>query len=511
MAGRHAIWQQSPAPIPPASFNLARHALCPSTAGSDSDILLEIVTSAAEAPEAFTRADLQNAVMATMTGLAARGLRPGDRCFVCLGNSLDFPIAFFAASGMGALPVPVSPMATLRELQVMHETLSPRLTIAENDRELPSSATRLPLAEFRQMRGERPSEFAETCANDPAYIVFTSGTGGRPKAVVHAHRAAFARRMMWQDWYGLRAGDRMLHAGAFNWTYTLGAGLMDPWAIGATALIYTGRQYPGVWADLAERFSPTLFAAAPGVYRQILKPDVFRPEAFRTLRHGLAAGEAMPNSIRVIWETETGLPLLEALGMSEVSTYISQSPEQPELYRPQTGRSVAILEDDTARPTAWDMPGRLAVSKEDPGLMLGYWQDGKPSLPSQNGWFITGDRAAMREDGHITYLGRGDALLTTGGYRIAPAEVEAVLTSHPAVAEACVLSLPVRADVSVLAAFLVPHFTIADEDLSRHCAQMLARYKQPRKFVFLDALPRTARGKVDRHALMEAHGWKEPA
>ncbi|MEO0914158.1 MAG: class I adenylate-forming enzyme family protein, partial [Pseudomonadota bacterium] len=444
------------------------------------------------------------------TGLRRAGVSRGDRVFLRIGNTLDFPILFFAASGMGALPVPISPMVTTRELAEMEALLAPRLILQPESGAGGGPCRTLPIREARGFRDLPPSDWADTGAGDPAYCVFTSGTGGAPKAVVHAHRAAYARRMMWADWYGLRAGDRMLHAGAINWTFTLGTGLMDPWAAGATALIYTGPPAPRLWGQLAERLRPSLFAAAPGVYRQIVKPEVFRPAQFRSLRHGLSAGEAMPASVRARWEDATGIPVLEALGMTEISTYISQSPAKPGLYRPQTGRTVAILGETAPRPLAWEQPGRLSVAVDDPGLMLGYWENGAPRLPLEDGWFVTGDRAALRRDGHLTYLGRSDCLITTGGYRISPVEVEAVLTTHPAVAEAAVLPLAVRADVEVLTAVVAPAQAITEEILAGHCAKNLARYKTPRKFIFRDQLPRTGRGKTDYKALIAEHSWKAP-
>ena len=126
-------------------------------------------------------------------------------------------------------------------------------------------------AEIAALRTAEPLAFAATGPDDPAYMVYTSGTAGRPKGVVHAQRAAWARRMMWDGWYGLRPDDRVLHAGAFNWTYTLGAGLTDPWAIGATALIYAGPADRAVWPRLCAAHGATIFAATPGVYRQMLE------------------------------------------------------------------------------------------------------------------------------------------------------------------------------------------------------------------------------------------------
>jgi acyl-coenzyme A synthetase/AMP-(fatty) acid ligase len=160
-----------------------------------------------------------------------------------------------------------------------------------------------------------------------AYLVFTSGSSGEPKAVAHAHRAVWARRMMVEGWYGLTPEDRLMHAGAFNWTFTLGTGLLDPWAMGATALIPA----PGVPVEalplLLRRHDATILAAAPGVFRRLLRSD--GEIALPRLRHGLSAGEKLPEPLRAQWTGVTGTALHEALGMSECSTFLSGAPPAP--------------------------------------------------------------------------------------------------------------------------------------------------------------------------------------
>jgi len=178
--------------------------------------------------------------------------------------------------------------------------------------------------------------------------------------------------MMWSDWYGLTPDDRLLHAGAFNWTYPLGTGLMDPWAIGATALIPAEGIAPIQLPLLLKRFDATIFAAAPGVYRQFLKSPVL---SMSRLRHGLSAGEKLPDITRRAWTEATNTPIYEALGMSEISTYVSSGPNHAghndASGYAQTGRRIAVLGRD-ATPVQREDPGILAVSQDDPGLFLGY-------------------------------------------------------------------------------------------------------------------------------------------
>jgi acyl-coenzyme A synthetase/AMP-(fatty) acid ligase len=488
---------------------MAAHTLAPALRTPDK-VALEVLAAPGAVAARRTHGEIAALVRAAAGGLAARGLRRGERVALRLGNSEDFPLLFFAANALGAVPAPLSPQLTVPEVAAILADLAPAMVLAGEGLALPE-APGVPVlgpAEIAALRGHDPADFAATGPDDPAFIVYTSGTAGQPKGVVHAQRAAWARRMMWDGWYGLRADDRVLHAGAFNWTYTLGAGLTDPWAIGATALIYAGPPDRAVWPRLAAAHGATIFAAAPGVYRQMLDAPGLGP-SFAGLRHGLSAGEALPAAVRSAWSAATGKPVYEALGMSEISTYVSFSPARPTVEGaagfPQPGRRVAVLGEDGDDPVPRGTEGLLAVSRRDPGLMLGYWQRPEETAAALRGeWFVTGDRAVMRADGAIVSLGRADDLINAGGYRVGPAEIEAALAEHPGVAEAAAVELAVRPGVSIVAAFFVPAGPAPSEaELAAHCAARLARYKCPRAFRAVPALPRGANGKLLRRRLKE--------
>ncbi|MHA3916303.1 class I adenylate-forming enzyme family protein [Halovulum sp. GXIMD14793] len=377
-ATKCAVEDRDPPPACPARFNLAAYVLA-AAARTPKKTALEVWD---ETATCWTYRALDRAVRGTMTGLHQAGLRPGDRMFLRLGNSADFPILFLAANGLGTLPVPVSPQLTVEEVAALATELQPKLAARSAGLSLPKALPVLEEADFRPFQSLPPADFADTAADDPAYVIYTSGTGGTPKAVIHAQRAVYARRMMWTDWYDLRSDDRMLHAGAFNWTYTLGTGLMDPWAIGATALVYAGRPDRAAWSRLIAQAQPTLFAAAPGVYRQLLASGGLTRSGSASLRHGLSAGDRLPPQTRAAWTEATGTDIHSALGMSEVSTYISECPAHPGKPQPQKGRRIAVLDQD-AQPLPHSQTGRLAVAATDPGLMLGYWQNGHPDLPHE--------------------------------------------------------------------------------------------------------------------------------
>lgn len=493
---------EGPWPPCPAPFNLARHVLERSTARLPDRMALQIVSP--KGAERWSYARLMAAVRGCGTGLLARGLRPGDRVLLRLGNEVAFPVAFLGAVAAGLVPVPTSAALTVAEVTRMAAVVQPALIIAGEGVALPDP---LPCpvvsgTDVLRWEGLDPCDWDMGDPDRLAYAVFTSGTSGRAQAVGHAHRAIWARGMMHRGWEGIAEADRVLHAGAFNWTYTLGTGLMDPWTVGAVAMVPAAGVEVAALPLLLKRFDVTVFAAAPGVYRQMLRAPM---PALPKLRHGLSAGEAMPADLRAAWMAATGRAVHEALGMTEVSTYVSGSPERPALPGTagwvQPGRRVAVLGDD-GDPVARGTQGVLAVHQSDPGLMLGYLGDDAATAARYRGdWFVTGDLAEMTVDGAILYRGRADDLMNAGGYRVSPLEVEAAMATAAGIADCAVTEVEVKPGVRVIACFYTSDAALLDADLAAHAAAHLARWKQPRLWVRVDALPRSANNKLNRRAL----------
>jgi len=500
----HAIFDQGPPPPCPAPFNLAAYVLGRAQELGSKTALAVISPSGAEC---WTYAQLEAAVLGTASGFVAEGLRPGDRLLMRLGNSVEFPICYLAALVADIIPVPTSSLLTAPEVTQIAEDVAPRLIVAEEGLSLPAEppCPVLPVEAMGAMYDLSPAVYAMGDPGRPGYIIYTSGTSGQPRAVIHAHRAIWARRMMWDDWYGLTENDRLLHAGAFNWTYTLGTGLLDPWTRGATALIPAHGVTPDELGLLMKQHETTIFAAAPGIYRRLLRTKL---PPLERLRHGLSAGEKLPDATRAAWETATATPIHEAFGMSECSTFISGSPSRPAppgtLGYPQKGRRVAILGEDG--PVDFGGPGVLGVSRRDPGLMLGYWgAEAETSQRFQGEWFLTGDMVSMGQDGALTYHGRADDMMNAGGVRVSPIEVEAALNAHPAILESAAAEVTVKADTTVIAAFYVAKGPVETAELERFVAGRLARYKCPRLYSRVETLPKGANGKLLRRALRERY------
>ena len=478
----------------PAPFNLAQYVLA--RAAHTPDKVALAVLSPARA-ERWSYARLEETVRRTAAGLLATGARPGDRVLLRLGNQPAFPVAYLAAIAVGLIPVPTSAALTTPEITALMPAIAPRLILAEAGIALPDPCPCDVITDLAALAAHPPADYAMGDPDRLAYLIFTSGTSGRPRAVAHAHHAVWARRMMWAGWYGLSETDRLMHAGAFNWTFTLGTGLLDPWAIGATALIPAPGTSPEILPLLLKRHDATIFAAAPGIYRQMLRADL---PAMPKLRHGLSAGEKLPEPLRAAWGRATGTALHEALGLSECSTFISGSPDRPAptgtLGFAQPGRRIAVL-DEAGTPLPDGQTGTLAIHRDDPGLMLGYLEGSAPHLPLTGDWFATGDQVHRDPDGALHYHGRNDDMLNAGGFRVSPAEIERAFA--PIAGDCAAIAVEIRPDTHIIA--LAHTGTIAEPTLRQHAETRLAGYKQPRLYARLDALPRGGNGKLDRKAL----------
>lgn len=483
----------------PAAFNLAAWVLAAGAQQSDKMAMQILRLSGAER---WSYGRLIAAVRGAGTLMLEQGLEPGDRVLLRLGNGPEFPVAFLGAIAAGLVPVPTSSQLTAPEITALAARLHPALVITASGIACPDGDWPvLGAGQLRDADSRTPCAWHFGPAGRAAYIVFTSGTTAGPRGVVHAHRVILGRAPMHAGWEGLTSTDRLLHAGAFNWTYTLGVGLMDTWTVGASALIPAAGIAPPQLPLLLRRFDATIFAAAPGVIRQMLRADL--PPLPR-LRHGLSAGESLPPDLRTAWRAATGTDLHESLGMSECSTFISGSPSRPapdgHIGFAQPGRRIAVLGPDG--PVLPGSGGELAIHRSDPGLMLHYLDDPVATGARFRGeWFLTGDQVCQSADGALRYLGRNDDQMNPGGYRVSPQEVEAELAGLPGAMDFAVAEVEVKAGAKVICGFYTAPADLDGGALSAYASEKLARYKQPRLWQRVGELPRNANGKLNRRAL----------
>ncbi len=501
-----------PEPVP-GKFNLARYCLAENARLRPKATAITVVGD--HGAQCWTHGEFDLNVRRLAAGLRSLGITPGARIMIRMGNEANAALAYFAAIAGGYVALLASSQLTFEEADfLLRDCGASVLALGpayETEAHEAPGVVVLRSAELSMLAGHAPLEdYAETAADDPAYLVYTSGTTSRPKGVLHAHRAAWGRRPMRAHWTGLGPGDVMLHAGAINWTYTLGVGIVDPLSSGASAVLYNGRPDPAIWPELIAGHAATIFAAVPGVYRQILKYGAPERADLSSLRHGLSAGAALPPALLEEWRARTGKEIYEAFGMSEISTFISSGPSTPVRAdspgRPQPGRVVAALPQEggeTILPAG--QIGLLAVHRDDPGMMLGYWNRPDEEREAYRGdWFVSGDLVEFDADGYMWRHGRADEVMNAGGFRVSPAEVEKCLLSYDNVAEAAVAERSGRdSESTIIKAYVVMRDgTQSDEEaLLAHCHAHLAAYKRPRAVVFLDALPRNANGKLNRKAL----------
>ncbi len=454
----------------------------------------------------------------------------GERVLIRLPNCLNYPTAFLGTMKRGAISVPTSTLLTAEEVAYLAKdsgasvlvtdkaawsTLKDHLQDAQSLRHvLLSGKGDVDMVEGLNVldlddaldaitQYERPHL---TRGEDPAYLVYTSGTTGYPKGVLHAHRAMIGRTPASTYWFDFAPeGDRIMHSGKFNWTYVLGSGLMDPLFLGKTIIVHEGKNDANTWPRLIKKHSATIFVGVPTIYRQIVQKSSFTKADVPSLRHCMSAGEHLSDEVLSQWRERFGVDIYEAVGMSEFSYYLCQTKSRPiragSAGFPQPGHEIQLLDPETLRTVAAGEEGMISVPKNDPGLFLEYW-----NLPEEtakhvhDGWFFTGDYARYDKDGYIWFLGRKDDIIKSFGYRVSPYEIERVLKSHPAVADCASVGEELENDKVLVVAYIILHpgSTATADDLLLFGREHLAAYKAPKTVYLVKDFPRTKNGKILR-------------
>ena len=494
-------------------FNLAQYCLEKNCRLQPEKTALLFV-SVAEKQNSWSFQEFQSATLRVAGWLNKQGFAKQSRVLLRLPHTPEYAIVFFASISIGLVPIPTSPQLTIDELSFLIQDSSPSLIVYSSDLKIPNLPKDIVTLESHafinmMQTHEKVANPYQTKANDPAYLMYTSGTSGQPKGVLHAQRTVLGRIPMQKGWTDFQSTDRVCHAGHLNWSYTLGVGLMDSWVAGATSVLYGGEKNPQIWVSLLQKQKITIFAAVPSLYRQILKYSSEQDWKLPHLRHALSAGETLPKNILQQWYEQTGTYLYEALGMTEISTYISTSPHMTiksgSVGKPQVGRKVRILPMNTTdKEVAPKEIGLLAVHRSDLGLMLGYWNREEEEKKMFRGeWFVGGDLASMDEDGYIWYQGRNNELMNAFGYRVSPIEVENTLRKHPDILDVAVTEIRISEQISLIGAFVIlqENKKLSNTALKKWSLEKMADYKCPKEFWFVSQFPRTTNGKLIRKKL----------
>jgi len=466
------------------------------------------------------------------------GLDVRDRVLLCMKNSLAYPISFFGAVKSGAIAVPTSTLLSGSEVRYlaadsqakaivlsasMYTNLVPYLESLNNLRHVivtgieDTNGLEIPngmhvYALDKELKQTDPiKEPYHSKSGEPAYLIYTSGTTGFPKGVLHSHRSLLGRLPASKYWFDFKQNDRIMHSGKFNWTYVLGSALMDPLYHGHTVIAYEGKNDPGTWVELIQKHGCTIFIGVPTIYRQIIQKTEATKDDTPTLRHCMSAGEHLSSEMVAAWQERFGQDIFEAIGMSEVSYYISHSIYNP--IRPgsagfvQPGHKVYLLNPETLEEVGDEEEGMICVSEDDPGLFLEYWQlEEETRKARRNGYFFTGDYAKRDKDGYIWFIGRKDDIINTFGYRVSPHEVERVIKTHPKIADCVALGMNIDAAKTLVAIAVIGHEPLSEadeEDILSYGQKNLARYKCPKLIYRVESFPRTKNGKVLRNDLLK--------
>ena len=460
--------------------------------------------------------------------LAQMGLQPGNRVLLRGGNSIAMALAWLAVVQSGLIAVATMPLLRATELKAIIDKAQPAAALCDVKLQdelrtalaLNPDTASMPLRLFNtgdaavvlpdslESLARHASDAAKPCptsADDIALLAFTSGTTGSPKAAVHTHRDVLAACETWPR-HVLRAtpDDIVMGSPPLAFTFGLGGLLVFPMWAGASVYFPSIPYTPEAMVKLIGQVGATICYTAPTFYRQMA--PFAKQHGVGRLRISVSAGEGLPDATRQLWKEASGLEMLDGIGATEMfHIFISAAPE--DVRRGAIGRVVPGYEAKIVDEQGLDLPrgqvGRLAVRGPTGCRYLG---DARQANYVQGGWNFPGDAFVQDNDGYFVYQARTDDMIITAGYNVAGPEVEAALLQHPAVAECGVVGKPDDERGMIILAYVVlKPGQAADaaqvKALQDHVKQTLAPYKYPREVRFVDALPRTETGKLQRFAL----------
>ena len=475
----------------------------------------------------YTFADLGERVNRCAGALTGLGLNMETRVLVCLQDTIDFPAIFLGAIKAGLVPIPVNTLLTSSDFDFMLRDSRAQALVL--------SAALLPVFEpiladqpflrhvvvsgekssghqqLDELMAQASNDFtaAQTRADDPCFWLYSSGSTGTPKGVVHVHTSMMHSATLYaQPILGIQETDVVFSAAKLFFAYGLGNALTFPLSAGATTILLADRPTPAAVCRILREHRPTIFYGVPTLYSALLASAELPKRADLNLRRCTSAGEALPSEVGRRWLEHTGVDILDGLGSTEM-LHIFLSNRPGEVRYGTTGKPVPgydiRLVDEEGKPVAKGEIGELQVA--GPTSAACYWNNRDKSRATFLGpWTRSGDKYTEDGDGYFTYSGRNDDMLKVSGIWVSPFEVESAVASHAAVLEAAVVG---KADENSLIkpkAYVVlrpdaaPTADLA-ADLQRHVKSKLAPYKYPRWIEFIDELPKTATGKIQRFKL----------
>jgi benzoate-CoA ligase len=486
-------------------------------------------------PSAVTYGELQSLVSRAGNALRSAGCGVGDRVVIVLPDSVEFIAAFFGAAKIGAVAVPVNPMTRQADYAycladsdaqfvIVHE-----LALGEVLPALARAPVRLVVVVGRPPQNSAlntvdwrswisgASDLLQahpTRSDDTAFFLYTSGSSGTPKGVVHQQKdmlvcaESYAKGVL-----GLREDDRTFSVSKLFFAYGLGNGMYFPFSVGATTILNPERPRPDRVLELVQRYRPTVFFSVPTFYAALLREAESGGGAdFSSVRLAVSAGEALPSEIFERFRQRFGLEILDGIGSTEMlQMFISNRPGQARAG--SCGTPVpnydACIVDDAGQPVREGEIGNLWV--KGASAFAGYWKKAEQSERARRGeWVVTGDKFYQDAEGYYHYCGRADDMMKVAGMWVSPNEVENALLGHETVLEAAVVAVEGEAGLTRPVAYVVAKAGTAADGLGAELQAFVHRrlpgYKCPHEIHFVSELPKTPTGKIQRFKLRAAVG-----
>ena len=431
------------------------------------------------------------------------GADRGDRIALLLPDSPEFVTAFIAICSLGAIAVPINMSLRAEEQSSIILNSGAKFTLTEEDTE-----------RLRDQQTNTPSpEFPEPGPNDPAFILYTSGSTGEPKGAVHRQSDIFyTNDTFCREVLRLTRADRLFSSSRLPFAYGLGNSFSFPLLNGATTILCREKPSPDIIARIFKQHRPTIFFGVPVIYNLLLEYHRKSKDLdTSSLRLCVSAGEALPAHLGEEWEGEFGVQLLDGIGSTEM-LHMFMSNHENEVRYGSSGRLLrgyeARLLDEHGDPTTEGAEGNLWIKGDS--AAIGYWEKPEPTRKTfVDGWVRTGDLYRCDSDGYWFHMGRSDDCFKSSGQWVSPVEVEGMLLRHPDVARAAVVEGFDADQLPCACAFVVKQEVKSDSgqvehELRKLAAESLPRFKQPRKYVFVTELPYTATGKIQRFKLRQS-------
>jgi benzoate-CoA ligase family protein len=485
-------------------------------------------------------AELDDATHRFASAVRAAGIGRERRIALLLLDTVDFPIVFWGALRAGVVPVPINTLLThevvgyiladsrAEAVVISAPLLAPLLPVLHSLPELrriivapPDGGPPAAIDDHRGVdlaaflaTGDADTRTAETSPDEVAFWLYSSGSTGAPKGVRHVH----ASLRHTADTYGaqvlgIRPDDLMFSVAKAFHAYGLGNSLTFPMAVGAAAVLLPDRPTPDAVLAVMQRHNPSIFGGVPTLYASLLAHPRIGPKAGSDrLRRCISAGEALPEAVGQRWFNMVGVHILDGIGSTEMlHIFVSNRPDDVRYGtsgKPVPGYEAHVL-DEHGRPVPHCEVGELVV--RGPSAADGYWNQREKTRRTFRGeWTHTGDTYTRDAEGYFRYCGRSDEMLKVSGIWVSPFEVEEALVSHPAVLEAAVVGATDRDGLTKPRAFVILQEAAKQQDadtvkelLKTHVKERIGVWKYPRWIEFVDGLPKTATGKIQRFRLRD--------